>query len=91
MAKRNTSKAFYKVKVTYESGKVLDLTFSDFWEAHEVCNRANILPGVKVAQFNKTGYNLFSTWESAMESVAAFCDTDSPMARAYMRGENPLG
>ncbi len=89
MAKAKKSSAFYQVKVTYENGKVLNLTFSDHWAAYEACNRANLLPGVKVTEFDSTGFALFHDWKAAMESVAVFCDTDSDMRNAYLRGENP--
>ena len=94
MTKRNKSKAFWQVKVKFANGpltETLTVTCADEWTARETCNRANLMPGVISATFESHGYKLFTSWESAMESVAAFCNTDSEMRNAYLSGENPLG
>lgn len=91
MAKGKKSGVHFRVHVEYETGDKLEVTCGDRWTAHETANRANMLPGVKSAHYDSTGYSLFNTWESAMESVAAFCNTDSDARNKYLRGENPLG
>lgn len=92
MAKRNrVPTAFFVAHVTYDNGEKLELQCNDRWTAHEIANRANLMPGVKSAHYDSTGYSLFHNWESAMQSVAAFCNTESQMKSDYLFGKNPLG
>lgn len=89
MAKRN--KVFWQVKVTFCNGERLIITCADEWTARETCNRANLLPGVKVAEWESHGYTLFTSWESAMASVASMTPERSSASDAYLSGKNPLG